>query len=64
MLACSEIADPERLVARGRRLTPKLEASNEEAANAGIFGVPSFLVGEDLFFGNDRLPFLEQRLAL
>jgi 2-hydroxychromene-2-carboxylate isomerase len=33
-----------------------------EAERRGAFGAPSFFVGEELYFGNDRLPFLEQRL--
>ena len=28
----------------------------------GVFGSPTFIVGEDLFFGNDRLDFLEAEL--
>ena len=33
----------------------KLRARTEEAARRGIFGAPSFLVGDELFWGNDRL---------
>jgi len=43
-----------------------LEASRQEAEQAvsqGIFGVPSFVVDGDLYWGNDRLDFLERRLA-
>jgi 2-hydroxychromene-2-carboxylate isomerase len=32
-----------------------LRAQNEEAVGHGIFGAPSFTVGEELFWGNDRL---------
>jgi len=32
-----------------------LRARTEQAAELGIFGAPSFLVGEELFWGNDRL---------
>lgn len=32
------------------------EASIEEAARRGAFGVPTFFVGERMFWGNDRLP--------
>jgi 2-hydroxychromene-2-carboxylate isomerase len=28
----------------------------------GVFGFPTFIVGDDIFFGNDRLGFLEERL--
>jgi len=33
----------------------RLQAQTEEAARLGIFGAPSFLVGAELFWGNDRL---------
>jgi len=32
-----------------------LRRQTEEAAGLGIFGAPSFLVGDELFWGNDRL---------
>jgi 2-hydroxychromene-2-carboxylate isomerase len=40
----------------------RLEANTQLAAERGAFGSPTFIVGEDVFFGNDRLDFLEQRL--
>jgi 2-hydroxychromene-2-carboxylate isomerase len=33
----------------------KLRAQGEEAERLGLFGAPSFLVGRELFWGNDRL---------
>jgi 2-hydroxychromene-2-carboxylate isomerase len=33
----------------------KLRAQGEEAERLGIFGAPSFVVGSELFWGNDRL---------
>lgn len=38
----------------------RLKAEIEQAMQKGIFGAPSFLVGEELFWGNDRL---EQAIA-
>ena len=40
-----------------------LVKNTELAAERGIFGSPTFMVGDDLFFGNDRLGFLEERLG-
>ncbi len=34
-----------------------LRASTEEAVERGAFGAPSLFVGDQLFFGNDRLSF-------
>ncbi len=38
----------------------KLIANTEEAARRGAFGSPSFLVGDELFFGKDRLRDVEE----
>jgi 2-hydroxychromene-2-carboxylate isomerase len=40
----------------------RLEANTQLAAERGVFGSPTFIVSNDLFFGNDRLEFLEARL--
>jgi len=37
----------------------ELKACNKAAEDRGLFGVPAFRVGEELYFGNDRLPFVE-----
>ncbi len=41
----------------------RLRANTEEAAARGVFGAPSFFVGEELFFGQDRLDWVEEILA-
>ena len=40
----------------------RLRANTEEAVQRGAFGAPTMWVGDEMFFGNDRLPFLEQHL--
>jgi 2-hydroxychromene-2-carboxylate isomerase len=39
-----------------------LGATLEEAAGLGIFGVPSFVLAGELYFGNDRLVLLRHAL--
>ena len=39
-----------------------LESNTQLAAERGAFGSPTFIVGDELFFGNDRLDFLEATL--
>ena len=34
-----------------------------EATGLGVIGVPTFVVGEEIFWGNDRVDFLEEHLA-
>jgi 2-hydroxychromene-2-carboxylate isomerase len=41
----------------------RLAATVEEAAARGIFGVPSFVVGDEAYFGNDRLPLVRHALS-
>jgi 2-hydroxychromene-2-carboxylate isomerase len=38
------------------------EALIDEAERRGAFGVPTFFVGQQMFWGNDRLPLLEAAL--
>jgi len=40
----------------------QLKANTAEAAERGGFGAPTFFVGEEMFWGNDRLEFLEAAL--
>ena len=40
----------------------RLETTAREAHQAGAFGVPTFVVGDEVFFGNDRLPLLRHHL--
>jgi 2-hydroxychromene-2-carboxylate isomerase len=41
--------------AQSQPVKDRLKANTEAAIAAGIFGAPSFTVGEELFWGNDRL---------
>ena len=40
-----------------------LMATTEEAVSRGVFGAPSMFVGDELFFGQDRLEFVREALA-
>ncbi len=40
-----------------------LKASTERAVKAGVFGVPTFRVGDELFWGADRMDFVARALA-
>lgn len=39
-----------------------LRATTDEAVARGAFGAPTFFVGDEMFFGNDRLDFVEEAL--
>ena len=36
-----------------------LERNTDEALRRGVFGAPSYVVGEEIFWGQDRLPLLD-----
>ena len=48
------VADPE--------VKAKLIATTEEAVARGVFGAPTFFVGDAMFFGQDRLDFVREAL--
>ena len=49
--------EPPVVLARAQspEIKARLKAQTEEAMALGIFGAPSFTVGDELFWGNDRL---------
>ena len=40
----------------------RLEQYWEEAQAIGVFGVPTFVIGDDVFWGNDRIDFVRDHL--
>jgi len=53
--------DPARFAARigEQAVKDKLKANTEDAVRRGIFGAPTFFVGQEMFFGQDRLDWVE-----
>ncbi|WP_282048409.1 2-hydroxychromene-2-carboxylate isomerase [Sulfitobacter mediterraneus] len=49
--------DPSEVLAaaRSERITDKLAQETEEAMKLGVFGSPTFAVGQEVFWGDDRL---------
>jgi len=73
-----DIADPATLAAvldeaglpatlleasRGDAARGRYEANTQEAIDADVFGAPSVVIGGEIFWGQDRLDFVERRLA-
>ena len=56
--------DAERLAADSEKHAVKdaLRVATEAAVARGAFGAPTFFVGDQMFWGNDRLLFVEQAL--
>jgi 2-hydroxychromene-2-carboxylate isomerase len=45
------------------RVKARLKANCDEALARGAFGLPTFFIGDEMFFGNDRLDFVDEALA-
>ena len=48
--------------ARTPAVEARYQAHTQEAIDAGVFGAPSYVVDGELFWGQDRLDFLQRRL--
>ena len=51
----------ERLV-KDETVKERLKANTEEAVKRGVFGAPTFFVGSEMHFGQDRLDFVAEAL--
>jgi 2-hydroxychromene-2-carboxylate isomerase len=57
--------DGEGLVARTQdaEVKQKLIANTQSAVDRGVFGIPTFFVGAEMFFGKERLAQVEEELT-
>lgn len=54
--------DPEDLMAGADEAKETLKAATAGAAERGVFATPTFFVGDEMFWGNDRLDFVGEAL--
>lgn len=57
--------DPQQLLEQSSRQDTKdaLRQATEAAVARGVFGAPTFFIGDEMHFGQDRLDFVEEALA-
>ncbi|OJW21758.1 MAG: hypothetical protein BGO51_18440 [Rhodospirillales bacterium 69-11] len=57
--------DADRVLTLGAdpRWAEKRTADTRAALDRGVFGAPSYVIGDEIFWGQDRLEFVERRLA-
>jgi 2-hydroxychromene-2-carboxylate isomerase len=48
--------------ARSPAIDARYQAHTQEAIAAGVFGAPTYVIAGELFWGQDRLEFVQQRL--
>jgi len=56
-VALATIADSER-----QEVKDRLRQNTDRAVERGVFGAPTFFVGNEIFWGNDRFDFVEETL--
>lgn len=58
--------DADALLARAgsEQIAARFAADSQTAIDRGVFGAPTYALGDELFWGQDRLDFLERALAL
>jgi 2-hydroxychromene-2-carboxylate isomerase len=55
-----DAAGIERALIEGDEIKNRLRANGDEAVSRGAFGLPTFFVNDEMFWGNDRLDFVEE----
>ncbi|MDY7224851.1 2-hydroxychromene-2-carboxylate isomerase [Hyalangium rubrum] len=60
--AAGLVAETAMARAESQEIKDALRRNTDEAVARGSFGAPTFFVGEDMYFGNDRLMFVERAL--
>lgn len=63
---CDEVGlDGRELVASAQQpeVAARYERDTDAAISVGVFGAPSYLIEGEIFWGQDRLPFVERRIA-
>jgi len=49
--------------AHSQAVHERYESNTQRAIDAGVFGAPSYVIEGEIFWGQDRLDFVERRLA-
>ena len=62
LLAERELPAKRLEMAHSQTVQERYEADSQAAVEAGVFGAPSYVVEGEIFWGQDRLDFLERRL--
>ena len=60
---CGLDADAVMKLGAEPRWNERRTADTQAAMDRGVFGAPSYVIGDEIFWGQDRLDFVERRLA-
>lgn len=62
-IAAENQLDGEQLLSNKEQCLETMQLDSAEAVDRGVFGAPSFIFGDQLFWGQDRLDFLDRELG-
>ncbi len=60
---CGLPVDTLKSRAQAPDIAEKYSANTQEAIARGVFGAPTYAVGDEIFWGQDRLDFLDRKMA-
>jgi 2-hydroxychromene-2-carboxylate isomerase len=63
LLKACGLPDAATADAQREAVQQRYEQATQQAFDAGVFGAPSYVIDGELFWGQDRLDFVERRLA-
>jgi 2-hydroxychromene-2-carboxylate isomerase len=63
LLAETGLAERRLEDAQSQAVNERYEANTQRAIEAGVFGSPSYVIAGEIFWGQDRLDFVQRRLA-
>jgi 2-hydroxychromene-2-carboxylate isomerase len=63
LLAETGLAERRLEDAQSQAVDERYEANTQRAIEAGVFGSPSYVIAGEIFWGQDRLDFVQRRLA-
>ena len=62
LVAAGLDADKLMALTQQQHIKDALKAATEEVVARGAFGAPTMYIGDEMFFGQDRIDFIEERL--
>ena len=63
-LASDHKLDPEKIlkIANSESIKKMYDENTKEAITKGVFGAPTYILQNEIFWGQDRIDFLERKL--
>jgi 2-hydroxychromene-2-carboxylate isomerase len=63
LLSECQLSSPRLAQSRSQAVQERYEAFTQQAIDAGVFGAPSYVLDGEIFWGQDRLDFVQRKLT-